>query len=134
MKPDKCVLLGVGVAGGVVGDGNERSVSSSLMVSVAKALPDGPLKRVARIGKALISKISPERRMGSVLEYFSVKISRASVKIGVVEGVYRVRGWMVSQSMLRLCGFPITVSMKSIVFLSTAPPKISLAPVPEKSW
>lgn len=68
-------------------------------------------------GRALMSKMSPERRMGRVLEYLVVRISRASVKIGVVEGVFLVLGCIVTQSTSRLFGSPITVSKKSIVFL-----------------
>lgn len=40
----------------------------------------------------LRSKTSPERSIGSVFEYLAVKISRASVLIGVVDGVDLVRG------------------------------------------
>lgn len=105
MKPDRCVLLGFGV---IV----EAGSWSSLIARVANWS-----LRVARRGKVARSKTSPERRIGTVLEYFSVRISRASVKMGVVEGVLRVRGWMVSQSTLRAWAWPTTVSMKSIVFL-----------------
>jgi hypothetical protein len=68
-------------------------------------------------GRELMSKMSPERRMGRVLEYLVVRISRASAKIGVVDGVLLVRGWIVTQSTRRLLGSPITVSRKSMVFL-----------------
>lgn len=55
--------------------------------------------------------------MGTLSPYLLVRSSRASRKMGVVEGVFLVRGCMVSQSMFRSCSWPRTVSMKSIVFL-----------------
>jgi hypothetical protein len=52
-------------------------------------------------GRALRAKTSPERRMGTRVPKVEVRISRASRLMGVLEGVDRVRGWMVSQSMRR---------------------------------
>jgi hypothetical protein len=52
-------------------------------------------------GRALRAKTSPERRMGTRSPKVEVRTSRASRLIGVLEGVERVRGWMVSQSMCR---------------------------------
>lgn len=75
MKPDKCVVLGFGVEAGVMG--------SSLIVSVDRSRVD----LVARMGRVDRSNTSPDRRSGRVDEYFSVRISRASVNMGVVEGV-----------------------------------------------
>lgn len=63
-------------------------------------------------------KTSPETRMGTRSPYLSVRSSRASRLMGVLEGVLRVRGWMVRKSICRPWGHgPRTVSIKSIVFL-----------------
>jgi hypothetical protein len=70
-------------------------------------------------GRALSAKTSPERRMGTRVPKVEVRISRALRLIGVLEGVDRVRGWMVSQSMCRSWSGPRTVLMKSIVFLAS---------------
>ena len=69
-------------------------------------------------GRALRAKTSPERRMGTRGPKVEVSSSRASRLMGVLEGVERVRGWMVSQSMWRSWSGPRTVVMKSIVLLS----------------
>lgn len=63
-------------------------------------------------------KTSPETRMGTRSPYLLVRSSRASRLMGWVEGVLRVRGWMVKKSICLWweCG-PRTVSMKSMVFL-----------------
>lgn len=64
-----------------------------------------------------MEKTSPDTRIGTLSPYFSVSSSRASRLMGVVDGVLRVRGWIVSQSMWRSWSGPRTVSIKSIVFL-----------------
>lgn len=43
-------------------------------------------------------KTSPETRMGTRSPYLLVRSSRASRSMGWVEGVLRVRGWMVRKS------------------------------------
>jgi hypothetical protein len=68
-------------------------------------------------GRASRAKTSPERRMGTRVPKVEVRSSSASRLIGVLEGVERVRGWMVSQSMCRSWSGPRTVVMKSIVLL-----------------
>lgn len=68
-------------------------------------------------GKELMEKTSPDTRIGTLSPYFSVRSSSASRLMGVVEGVLRIRGWMVRKSMLRSCSWPRTVSIKSIVCL-----------------
>jgi hypothetical protein len=52
-------------------------------------------------GRAFKANTSPERRIGTRSPKVEVRISRASRLIGALEGVERVRGWMVSQSMWR---------------------------------
>jgi hypothetical protein len=52
-------------------------------------------------GRAFRANTSPERRIGTRSPKVEVRISRASRLIGALEGVERVRGWMVSQSMWR---------------------------------
>lgn len=68
-------------------------------------------------GRVLRVKTSPETRMGTLSPYLVVRISRDSTLMGVLEGVERVRGWMVRKSMCRFESGPRTVSMKSIVLL-----------------
>lgn len=110
MKPERFVLLGFGCCCVEMLLLPEREMllllgGSSLIVRVARSGGEVDL-----MGRAARSKTSPESRMGSVREYFSVRISRASVNMGVVEGVWRVRGWMVTQSTRRFWGCPMTVS------------------------
>lgn len=66
----------------------------SVVVKVGVGCRSGEVK-----GRALRAKTSPERRMGTRSPKVEVKISRASMLMGVLDGVERVRGWMVSQSM-----------------------------------
>lgn len=68
-------------------------------------------------GREPREKTSPDTRMGTRSPYLSVRISRASRLMGVLEGVDRVRGWMVRKSICRSWEDPRTVSIKSIVFL-----------------
>src|SRR4051812_20703041 len=56
--------------------------------------------------------------MGTFLPKADVRISRASTLIGMLDGVDRVRGWMVRKSMCRSWSGPRTVVIKSIVFLT----------------
>lgn len=109
MKPERLVLLGFG--------GEESSVRDSrVRVSV-----EGGVVVVVMVGwkgSVLRSKMSPERRMGRMPEYFSVRIWSDSVFIGMVDGVDLVRGWIVTQSTSLFWGCPITVSRKSIVLLN----------------
>jgi hypothetical protein len=65
-------------------------------------------------------KTSPERRMGSVFPNSERRMERASLLMGTVEGVLRVRGWMVRKSTLRLFLSPTTVCSQSIVCLSSS--------------
>lgn len=74
MKPERYVLAGSGAVG------------SSLIVRVARSV------RVARRGRSFRSNTSPESMIGRMGEYFSARISRASVRMGVEDGVYLVRG------------------------------------------
>jgi hypothetical protein len=94
MKPERLVLLGDGV-------GLEEVVE--LRVSVARDTRGVSLLvvMVGCSGSELMSKTSPERRMGRVPAYLAVRISRASVLMGMVEGVDFVLGWMVTQSTSR---------------------------------
>jgi hypothetical protein len=68
-------------------------------------------------GRASRAKTSPERMMGTWVPYRSVRSSMASRLMGALDGVWRVRGWMVMKSMSRQWGWPMRVLMKSQVFL-----------------
>lgn len=114
MNPERWVVLGVGGVGAsgvsealLVWEASGEDSSSSLMVRVDTSTRGDLAFRIGRVDR---SKISPDRRIGRVAEYFSSKISRDSLKMGVVEGVYRVRGWMVIQSTFLFCACPMTVS------------------------
>lgn len=89
----------MGFRGGLVrvGEGDVVVVETLVgEVVVVKVGSKGVVK-----GRALRAKTSPERRMGTRVPKVEVRISRASRLIGVLEGVERVRGWIVSQSMCR---------------------------------
>lgn len=92
MKPERLVLLGFGVEESSVRDPRVRvSIEGGSVVVV----------KVGWNGREVRSKMSPERRMGRVPEYFSVRILSDSVFIGMVDGVDLVRGCIVTQSTSR---------------------------------
>lgn len=70
------------------------------------------------IGRLDRVKTSPERSRGILGPNSEARRARASVLMGVEEGVYRVRGWMVMKSTRGSFGSPITVFIKSNVFLA----------------
>ena len=99
MNPERPVLLGRGGGDGVC-DEEVVVLLSSLRVRVGK--DDNGSAEKGPNGKADMSNTSPESITGRILEYLEVRISRASVRMGFVDGMARVRGWMVIQSTLRL--------------------------------
>ncbi len=81
LVPDCSEVVGVSVSGD--GHGEEKGTEWRSEVN----------------GRVLRVKTSPETRMGTLVPKVEVRISRAETSMGVLDGVDRVRGWIVRKSM-----------------------------------